>query len=91
MDAQELRLFLVCSPGPDAYIAAPTAGAAIDLFCKDLGEGDDENRSDLDVSELAGDMMLNLPDEPGKRDERTAAQWVEACNGVPTIIGHTEV
>lgn len=92
MSAQELRFFRLRSPGPLAYIAAPTAEAAIELFCEQIGNGDDEDRSELEVSEISGDALINIPDadEPGP-DERTAAQWVVACNGIPTIVGHTEI
>lgn len=90
--AQDLRLFRIRSPGPTAFIVAPTSESAIELFCAELGNGEDEDRSELAATEIASDEVLNISDaDNGKPDERTAAQWIASCNGRPTIVGHSEV
>lgn len=92
MATQELLLFRLRSPGPSAFIAAPTGDAAIELFCDQLGNGEDEDRAELEATEIAGGELLNIPDADDRNpDERTAAEWVASCNGIPTIVGHSEV
>lgn len=92
MATQKLLLFRLRSPGPSAFIAAPTGDAAIELFCDQLGNGEDEDRAELEATEIDGDKVLNIPNaDDSITDERTAAQWVASCNGRPTIVGHSEV
>lgn len=58
------------------WISADSEDGAREVFASETG------LTATAVREIADDLAINIPDEDGARDERTAAQWASTGPGV---------
>lgn len=83
----EMRLYNVTGLAT-SYIVASSEEEAIAIYCRDVGDGDDEIVSELETRLLANDDKVDLPEEGvGGSDIRTAAEWVASAASKPGVIG----